>query len=90
MTKATFLPTLSCSRFRTATTAPETVVTATTRGRSLAEIEFEPSNKAEGSDVHVNTGYNVYLKADQSQNVRPALAARRSSRSRIVGPCSFR
>ena len=26
-------------------------------------IEFNPSNKAEGADVHVNTGDNVYQKA---------------------------
>ena len=30
---------------------------------SNPSIEFEPSNKAEGSDVHVNTGDNVYQKA---------------------------
>jgi hypothetical protein len=30
---------------------------------SKPSIEFEPSNKAEGSDVHVNTGDNVYQKA---------------------------
>jgi hypothetical protein len=30
---------------------------------SNPSIEFEPYNKAEGSDVHVNTGDNVYQKA---------------------------
>ena len=30
---------------------------------SNPNIEFELSNKAEGSDVHVNTGDNVYQKA---------------------------
>ena len=30
---------------------------------SKPSVEFNPSNKAEGADVHVNTGDNVYQKA---------------------------
>ena len=58
--------TISLKEFRPAATAPATVETASTRATSATSpsIEFNPYNKAEGADVHVNTGDKVYQKAD--------------------------
>ncbi len=47
---------------------------------SKPSVEFNPSNKAEGADVHVNTGDNVYQKAYWDAGGANAEAEARSSK----------
>ena len=60
-----FLPTLSRSKVSTGGNSAGNGGTGYNEGNIISKpsVEFNPSNKAEGADVHVNTGDNVYQKA---------------------------